>query len=356
MTYFNSPIKKESKRLGIILIIFLLFINYVESKTDPLNMIAVTNKVEVNPKETFYIDVYFPGIANVTKLEEFKGGFYSDPSLTVEKFRFLGEWNESADRIPPDPNTYRILFVANPDILDKMSQIVLGEYPWGLTYADSGLPKKSENDPPFSILLRAKGDINPGDHKIKIVAIYKSNGEWFFTEDSVNIHVNDWYEENEELIVNFNVHNQVLTAIVGILTFIVALLSLDRFLPEKEVKKEGENNINSIWDIKMMKKEQIHLYLEKLKSEKEDIKFDMGKVLDYFLGGIVFLGTAGLMVTIAVEGVLARGLTSAFFIFLIIIMYLRYFRPSLKKYGNEYNEKRRLTKELYLKLSENKLK
>ena len=90
--------------------------------------------------------------------------------------------------------------------------------------------------------------------------------------------------------------------------------------------------------------------IEQLRDDKEDIKFEMGKILDYFLGGIIFLATTALMVTIAVNNIFLKLIASLSFIVLIIFMFFNYFKPMLEKKKKEYNEKKIKIQELYTKL------
>ena len=136
---------------------------------------------------------------------------------------------------------------------------------------------------------------------------------------------------------------------VGIVAFFVykILKKIDKknLIKEKDIK---------ITDNNLIMDKKTKLKLEMLKDEKDDLKFESGKILDYFLGLLIFLATIGITVTLAVSGFWLRLFTAILFALLIIMLYFCLFRQFIGKKTDDYIIKKKQIKQIYLKLEEKK--
>ncbi len=108
------------------------------------------------------------------------------------------------------------------DRLDSMSFSLLSE-------------KKAKN-PPFKFDLKTKEDIEPGDYTINLYMTYFNGVEWKISKIGLPIHVNNWFEQNPNLV------NGAAITGVAIAFYALVLQSISFFRECKRKNKTPKQN------------------------------------------------------------------------------------------------------------------
>ncbi len=102
--------------------------------------------------------------------------------------------------------------------------------------------------------------------------------------------------------------------------------------------------------VKMNKEKKILLKIEKLKDEKENIKFGYDKFSNFFLSFIIFFATTAIILATTLDWIVLKITSLVSFLVIILLSYFLFFKPALSERVNWLNDKAEQIKREYSKL------
>ena len=87
----------------------------------------------------------------------------------------------------------------------------------------------------------------------------------------------------------------------------------------------------------MNKKEKIKTKIQKLINEKNDVQFEISKILDYFIAIIIGWATVSVTVVISIKDILVKTISGIGLIIFIFVIYFIFFKRMTLDKGEKLN-------------------